>query len=408
MADIVGYITGSFDIIHSDHHRLLQSCKQQCDVLIVGLVTDTLGLKQKRLPIFTYEERRTALEATKWVNTVVEHNGESKSLAYQKLRFDILFSGDEYLGSDEFKEFHATCPTVKVVYFPRNHDTSTSQIWQRIQTRIRNEDDEKVISIGVGGLIMQRGGRIVKHCNVSTAEMIAFDDMKDFSSDILGFMSIAEGKLPRNWRDNSQQLTDVPFPMITGINVFREVAVGQMFPNASWNTYVSNNIIYRDAKTRQAQPYNGNKQLLDFAHWVELERRFPAAIITITQKHGGITLLKYLQSIADPTTLSQKLREVIIIIRTICDELKDAHVVHGDIHGQNLLVRETPDNKLNISLIDFGWCSSLRFKLCDIERTQTKAALRDDSDYTHFLSSLQLDDARLQDSELSKLIIESK
>ena len=115
---IVGYVTGTFDCLHASHHRLLQACKQQCDVLIVGLVTDALGLNQKRLPVFTYEERRSALEATKWVDIVVEHNGESKPLAFQKLGFDVLFSGDEYLSSDEFKEFHVACPGVKVIYFP--------------------------------------------------------------------------------------------------------------------------------------------------------------------------------------------------------------------------------------------------------------------------------------------------
>lgn len=388
---IVGYVTGTFDLgLHSSHHRLLEACKQQCDVLIVGLVTDSTGMEQKRIPIFTYEERRASLESTKWVDIVVEHNGESKALAFQKLRFDVLFSGDEYLWSDEFKEFHMAYPNVKVIYFPRNRQTSTSKIWGRIKARIRNEDDEKVIAIGVGGIIVQKGDFIVKNCNISAAEIKAFYEKQDISSDVLGFMSVEDGSLPRNWRDTTQRC--ITFPMIAGINVLREIAIGKMFLKSSWNTYVSDKIIFcDDSKIVQQKPYDGDNNLLEFAQWVESERRFPAAIIAITQKHGGITLSNYIDNITNSEKLLEKLREIILTVRKICNELKTAGVVHGDIHGENVLIYDTPEHKLQVSLIDFGWCSYLKFNLCEVERKKTISALKNDWDYDHFLTSLQLD-----------------
>ena len=387
---IVGYITGTFDCLHASHHRLLKSCKQQCDVLMVGLVTDQLGEKQKRVPIFTYEERRAALEATKWVDMVVEHNGETKPEAFQKLGFDVLFSGDEYMKSNEFKEFHEAYPNKKVVYFPRNNQTSTSKIWKRIQARVKAED-EKVLAIGVGGLIMQKGDVVVKHCNVSAAEMKAYSETNDISSDVLGFMSVKDGKLPRNWRIKQTESSEL-FPMIAGINVFRELVVGQMFLTSSWNTYITNKVIFYDKKKveKECQPFPGiQDDLLEFAQWVETERRFPTAIVAITQKHGGITLKKYLNGFTDSKILSAKLKDVLTTVRHICNELKTATVVHGDLHAENILIDAT--SGIKVSIIDFGWSSCLKFNLCDVEKKITTEALENDWDYAHFISSLKLD-----------------
>jgi serine/threonine protein kinase len=246
------------------------------------------------------------------------------------------------------------------------------------------QNEEKVIAIGVGGLIIRKGTLIVKHCNVSTDELIAFD-MKDYSSDVLKFMTVAEGKLPRN-----TNLTPNLFPMISGINVFREAAIGEMFPDAFWNTYISNKIIYRDTTRRQYQPYQGNN-LIDFAQWVEKERRFSAAIINITQRDGGSTLSNYLPMLieSEPTQLSKRLTTIINTIRSICNELKNAQVVHGDLHLNNILIHIDPIGKLHISLIDFGWSSALAFKLCDVERAKTITNLEDDSDFKNFAFCLQ-------------------
>ena len=393
--DKIGYITGSFDLLHSDHLRLLKSSKEMCDILIVGLVTDDLGKAQKRLPIMNFAERRSALEATRYVDLVVEHTGDSKAKAYEKLQFDIIFSSDEYVDSIEFNLFKKHYPNVKVVFFPKNNHTSTTKIWERMKQRVRTEDDENVLAIGVGGLIFKKGGFILKNSNVSSKELSAYDKKNDSSSDVLGFMGVANGNLPRNYRNNYNLLEKNKFPMLACVNVFREIEVGEKFKNASWSTYLSFKIIYRAEKNKKTtnDAYIGEKDLFAFSKFVDDARRFPEAILQIKQKDGGMTLKDYLQnSLNEPENLMNKLKDVILIIREICNDLKLAGVVHGDIHCENVLVKLLPDkDELQIFLIDFGWCSSLDFNLCAIEREKTLENLKTGLDFTHFIESLKND-----------------
>ena len=391
----VGYITGTFDVLHSDHLRLLKSCKKRCDILIVGLVTDKLGMNQKRRPILNFEERRASLEATKFVDLVVEHTGDSKAKAYEKLKFDLLFSTDEYFDSTEFNLFRKQNKDVKVVFFPKNTQTSTTKMWERMKQRVRTEDDEHVLAIGVGGLIFKKGKFILKNSNISSQELSAFENKNDSSSDVLGFMGIKKGNLPRNYRNNSNLQEKKNYPMLSAVNVFREIEVGEKFKNASWSTYLSFKIIYRAEKNKKItnDAYIGEKDLFSFSKFVDDARRFPEAILQIKQTDGGMTLKEYLQNILnDPENHMSKLKDVILNIREICNDLKLAGVVHGDIHSENVLVKVVPDkDDLQISLIDFGWCSSLDFNLCAIEREKTLEALKTGLDFTHFIESLKND-----------------
>ena len=93
----LGYTTGTFDAVHHGHFEFLKSCKSfYCEKLIVGLVTDSLGEKQKRKPVFDFEHRKAILENCKWVDKVVAFDGTSKQVDYHKLRFDVLLIADEY------------------------------------------------------------------------------------------------------------------------------------------------------------------------------------------------------------------------------------------------------------------------------------------------------------------------
>ena len=87
-----GYVTGSFDLLHRGHFNLLEKCKHNCNFLIVGLVSDDLGKKQKRKPILSFELRKESLLSMKWVNEVIKFDGETKHEDFLKIKFDILFS----------------------------------------------------------------------------------------------------------------------------------------------------------------------------------------------------------------------------------------------------------------------------------------------------------------------------
>ena len=67
----VGCIAAVFDLFHAGHIEVLKKCKSQCDHLIVGLHNDETVEQYKRLPIMNQDERRTVVEACKYVDEVL-------------------------------------------------------------------------------------------------------------------------------------------------------------------------------------------------------------------------------------------------------------------------------------------------------------------------------------------------
>ena len=65
------YTDGVFDLLHVGHLNLLKQAKEMGDYLIVGVMSDELMMKEKRLPIMTMEERAEALKHCKYVDEIV-------------------------------------------------------------------------------------------------------------------------------------------------------------------------------------------------------------------------------------------------------------------------------------------------------------------------------------------------
>jgi glycerol-3-phosphate cytidylyltransferase len=396
---MIGYITGSFDLLHKDHYRLLKAAKQRCTFLIVGLVTDQLGEIQKRVPILSYEHRRSHLENSRDVDLVVEHDGCTKYTSWKKLKFDILFSSDEYYMSNEFCDFERVCPQVKIVYIPRNNTTSSTKIIENIARRFTNKQN-KIISIGVGGTIFKYDNSIIKQINVSAKEYDEFTN-RTGTADVMNFMRY-NGKLPRNYKGKKSAVTTREFPMIAGVNVCREIVAGKIFKLHKWCTFISCETVFVDAQNNTDAVFEcpENIEIFEFAKMVDTYRRFPKAILNISQRDGGITLDNFLKK--DIIYPEKMLADITIQIHDICKTLKDNRCVHGDIHSSNLLV----DDKIRISLIDFGWCLMDSFEMCSIEKKMLKEALEDNFDFKHFKNSLKMEQNQHHNvTSLLKLIV---
>ena len=90
---IVGYLSATFDCLHTNHRRLLRRCKKRCDFLIIGLVTDELAIKQKRKPLMPYDERYDALISMEnIVDEVVPFFKQSRIDIKRRLKVDIFFT----------------------------------------------------------------------------------------------------------------------------------------------------------------------------------------------------------------------------------------------------------------------------------------------------------------------------
>ncbi len=69
---IIGFTSGSFDLLHQGHTTYLQKAKKHCDILIVGLNSDTSiqNYKETKRPIITENQRIIVLSALSSVDKV--------------------------------------------------------------------------------------------------------------------------------------------------------------------------------------------------------------------------------------------------------------------------------------------------------------------------------------------------
>ncbi len=134
---VVGYTTGVFDLFHIGHLNILKKAKESCDYLIVGVTTDELAFEYKKIkPVIPFDERCEIIKAVKYVDKVVPQTSMDKLEAYDKYRFDVMFVGDDWKGTDKWnaleKEFERR--KVKIIYFPYTKSTSSTKLRAFIDT----------------------------------------------------------------------------------------------------------------------------------------------------------------------------------------------------------------------------------------------------------------------------------
>lgn len=141
---VVGYTTGVFDLFHIGHLNILKKAKSECDYLIVGVTTDeeVERVKNKR-PIIPFEERVEIVEAIKYVDQVVAEDDTDKLAAWENLKFDRIFKGDDWKGTDKWNAYEKafTERGVEVVYFSYTKGTSSTQIRQVLQTTLKKDKE---------------------------------------------------------------------------------------------------------------------------------------------------------------------------------------------------------------------------------------------------------------------------
>ena len=135
----VGYTCGVFDLLHIGHLNLLERCKEMCDTLIVGVCNDDYvrNIKHKN-PVYSEEERLRLLNALNCVDKAVLVDIETtneKMIALDKFKFDVLFSGDDWKGSERYNKTEEEFGKlgVKIEYLPYTKGISTTIIKEKMK-----------------------------------------------------------------------------------------------------------------------------------------------------------------------------------------------------------------------------------------------------------------------------------
>lgn len=127
-----GYVSGSFDMFHIGHLNLIRRAKERCDRLVVGVLADECVVKgKKKWPVIPLNERMEIIGALKYVDEVdiTTEPLLNKVTAWEKYRFDAMFSGDDHMHDDwnmEGEEEALMARGAVLVFFPYTRSVSTT------------------------------------------------------------------------------------------------------------------------------------------------------------------------------------------------------------------------------------------------------------------------------------------
>jgi glycerol-3-phosphate cytidylyltransferase len=133
---VIGYTSGVFDLFHIGHVNLLRNAKSMCDFLIVGVTTDELMHEYKgKSAVIPFVERCEIVRAMRYVDAVVAQPNMDKLAAWERLKFDVVFVGDDWFQTPKWetieREFNDR--EVRVIYFPYTQGTSSTLINQVLE-----------------------------------------------------------------------------------------------------------------------------------------------------------------------------------------------------------------------------------------------------------------------------------
>lgn len=132
---VVGYTSGVYDLFHIGHLNLLKNAKGLCDKLIVGVTSDELVAYKDKKAVIPHQERMEIVRNIRHVDAVVPQNDMDKFKMWERLKFDVMFVGDDWFETDKWKELDLKFKEVgvKIIYFPYTQGTSSTLINQTLK-----------------------------------------------------------------------------------------------------------------------------------------------------------------------------------------------------------------------------------------------------------------------------------
>ena len=127
----VVYTSGTLDMLHANHIKMIEYARSLGDILIVGVNTDELVESYKSQPIIPFDERIALVKALKYPDIVIPQHSLDHSEKVKKLNFDVFVVCDDWVGKYDYLKEQG----VDVVYFPYGAGISSTNLKQRIYER---------------------------------------------------------------------------------------------------------------------------------------------------------------------------------------------------------------------------------------------------------------------------------
>lgn len=130
---IIVYTSGTFDMFHSNHLKMIKYAKGLGETLIIGVSTDELVCSYKKAPIIPFEERLAIVDALKHPNIVIPQHSLDHSELVKNLNIDIFVVGDDWVGKYDYLRNLG----VQVFYFPYGDGVSSSKLKEEIYNKYK-------------------------------------------------------------------------------------------------------------------------------------------------------------------------------------------------------------------------------------------------------------------------------
>jgi glycerol-3-phosphate cytidylyltransferase len=132
----IGYAAGAFDLFHVGHLNILRHAKENCDILVAGVVSDEMLRQVKGIePVIPTAERAEIVRNIRYVDRVHVETTPDKIDAFKEVGFTHFFKGDDWRGTEKGLRLEREFADVgvEVVYFPYTVHTSSTSLRRALE-----------------------------------------------------------------------------------------------------------------------------------------------------------------------------------------------------------------------------------------------------------------------------------
>jgi glycerol-3-phosphate cytidylyltransferase len=135
---IIVYTSGTFDMFHSNHLKMIKYARGLGNILIVGVSTDELVTSYKDPAFIPFEERIAIVEGLKYPDIVIPQHSLDHTNIIKNLHINIFVVGDDWTGKYDYLDKLG----VKVFYFPYGKGISSSKLKEKIYEKYQTMKDK--------------------------------------------------------------------------------------------------------------------------------------------------------------------------------------------------------------------------------------------------------------------------
>ncbi|MFH6958387.1 adenylyltransferase/cytidyltransferase family protein [Flavobacterium aquidurense] len=142
------YTSGTFDVFHSNHVKMIEYARGLGDILIVGVSTDELVCSYKSPPTIPFEERIEIVKALKLPDIVIPQHSLDHTIIVKNLNIDAFVVGDDWAGKYDY----LLNLGIKVFYFPYGKGVSSTKIkknilekYSTLKTKVDNHSNPDIV-----------------------------------------------------------------------------------------------------------------------------------------------------------------------------------------------------------------------------------------------------------------------